>query len=54
MNLLFLLKLLRFSKMMSLFETKNFQDFIKGICKTRLQKVIKNQSMSNNQAVDNN
>ena len=40
--------------MMSLFETKNFQDFIKGICKTRLQKVIKNQSMSNNQAVDNN
>jgi hypothetical protein len=36
MNLLFLLKMFRFRKMMSLFETKNFQDFIKGLFKTRL------------------
>jgi hypothetical protein len=39
-QLLFLLKMLRFRKMMGLFETKNFQDFIKSIFKTRLQQII--------------
>ena len=54
MNLLFLLKLLRFRKMMSLFETKNFQDFIKSIFKSRLQRVIQNKQKNMNQTVDNN
>ena len=43
MNLFFLLKMLRFRKMISLFETKNFQDFIKGLFKNRLQRIIQNK-----------
>lgn len=39
---------------MSLFETKNFQDFIKSIFKSRLQRVIQNKQMNMNQTVDNN
>jgi hypothetical protein len=54
MQLLFLFKMFRFRKMMSLFETKNFQDFIKGLFKTRLQRIIQNKQMNTNQTVDNN
>ena len=46
--------MIRFRKMMGLFETKNFQDFIKSIFKTRLQQIIQNKNMNTNQAVDNN
>lgn len=53
-QLLFLLKMIRFRKMMSLFETKNFQDFIKSLFKTRLQQIIQNKQMNTNQTVDNN
>jgi hypothetical protein len=47
-QLLFLLKMLRFRKMMGLFETKNFQDFIKSLFKTRLQQIIQNKNMNTN------